>query len=345
MTTTPANPAAAVPAAGGNPLDPTKPWAIINDKLEGFWVGFLAQLPNIIAGLLLLLLVWYGSRWVARAVGAAANRRNRPDLGALLGSLARIMLIILGVLIAATIIFPTVKPGDIFASLGVGTVAIGFAFKDILQNLLAGLLLLIRRPYKRGDQIVVKDYEGTVEHIESRATLIKTYDGRRVIIPNSDVYTSPVVVLTAFETRRDEYDVGIGYGDDIANACQVFQAAVTAVDGVAGDPAVEALPWSLDEIQVTVRVRWWTKSLRTDVVHTRARVIAAIAKAANQNGIDLPFPTQVVLFHDQTEQADGVRGRQREGWPGKSVARPLGRPIAEALEHDGSSDGEAGRTD
>ena len=327
--------AAAPATANGNPLDPTKPWAIINGQLQSAWTGFLAQLPNIIAGLILLLIVWYGSKWVARAVGAAANRRHRPDLGALLGSLARISLIILGVLIAATIIFPTVKPGDIFASLGVGTVAIGFAFKDILQNLLAGLLLLIRRPYKRGDQIVVKDYEGTVEHIESRATLIKTYDGRRVIIPNSDVYTSPVVVLTAFETRRDDYDVGIGYGDDLANACRVFEAAVAGVEGVAADPAVEALPWSLDEIQVTVRVRWWTKSVRTDVVHTRARVIAALFEAAKANGIDLPYPTRVVLFHDQTEEADGHRGRQREGWPGTSTPRPLGRPIAKALEAGG----------
>ena len=330
---------AAATSASGNPLDPTKPMAIITDKLQGFWVGFLAQLPNIIAGLLLLLLVWYGSKWVARAVGAAANRRHRPDLGALLGSLARISLIILGVLVAATIIFPTVKPGDVFASLGVGTVAIGFAFKDILQNLLAGLLLLIRRPYKRGDQIVVKDYEGTVEHIESRATLIKTYDGRRVIIPNSDVYTSPVVVLTAFETRRDDYDLGIGYGDDLAAACRIFEEAVAAVEGVTADPAVEALPWSLDEIQVTVRVRWWTKSLRTDVVHTKARVIAALFEAAKANGIDLPYPTQVLLFHDQTEEADGHRGRQREGWPGKSRPRPIGRPIAKALERDTDADG------
>ena len=331
--------AAAAPAASSTreALSPTKPLTIINAKLEGFWVGFLAQLPNIIAGLLLLLVVWYGSKWVARAVRAGANRRNRPDLGALLGSLARIALIILGVLVAATIIFPTVNPGDVFASLGVGTVAIGFAFKDILQNLLAGLLLLIRRPYKRGDQIVVKDYEGTVEHIESRATLIKTYDGRRVIIPNSDVYTSPVVVLTAFETKRDEYDVGIGYGDDLMAACLVFEQAVAAVDGVVGDPAVEALPWSLDEIQVTVRVRWWTRSVRTDVVHTKARVIAALFKAANENGIDLPFPTRVVLFHDQTEEADGTRGQQREGWPGKSTARPLGRPIAKALGHGGEA--------
>lgn len=314
--------------ADGNPFDPTKPMAIINAKMQGFWEGLIAQTPNIIAGLILLVFVWFASKWVSRGVRAASNRRNRPDLGVLLGSLARGAMIVLGVLIAATIIFPTVNPGDIFASLGIGTVAIGFAFKDILQNLLAGLLLLIRRPYKRGDQIVVKEFEGTVEHIESRATLIKTYDGRRVIIPNADVYTSPVVVLTAFETRRDEYDVGIGYGDDARKACELFREALKNIEGIVHDSEPEAFPWSLDEIQVTVRVRWWTASTRKNVVHTRGRVIQAIFDAAKKNGIDLPFPTQVVLLHNQTEDADGDRQRQREGWPGKSTPRPIAGQLA-----------------
>ena len=124
-------------------------------------------------------------------------------------------------LVACVIVFPSVNPADALATLGIGSVAVGFAFKDILQNLFAGVLLLLRRPFRRGDQIVVKDYEGTVEHIESRATHIKTYDGRRVIIPNSDIYTSPVTVNTAFPIRRDQFDVGIGYGDDVDLATRV----------------------------------------------------------------------------------------------------------------------------
>jgi small-conductance mechanosensitive channel len=208
-----------------------------------------------------------------------------------------------------------VKPATIISSLGIGSVAIGFAFKDILQNLLAGILLLVNRPYRRGDQIVVKDFEGTVEHIQSRATLIKTYDGRRVIIPNSDVYTSPVIVNTAFPLRRDQFDIGIGYGDEPRRAVEVFTAAIAAVDGVETDPAPEVLPWGLDASSVTLRARWWSKSKRTEIIHLRARVILAIWHAASDNAIDLPFPTQQILFHDQTEETDGDRARQREGWP------------------------------
>ena len=301
----------------------TDPVGLISAKVDGFVDGFFYQLPNIIAGLALLVLAWLAGRLAARLTREVAARRGRPDLGVLLGSLVKGILIVVAILMTAAIVFPSVKPADILATLGIGSVAIGFAFRDILQNLLAGILLLIRRPFRRGDQIVVKDYEGTVEHIESRATYIKTYDGRRVIIPNADIYTSPVMVNTAYETRRAEYDVGIGYGDDPAGAADAFVAAIRSVEGVLSDPPPECLPWELAASSVTLKARWWTQSGRADQVHVRARVILAIFEAAKQRGIDLPFPTQVVLFHDQTEETDGDRTRQREGWPaGDDPPRP-----------------------
>ena len=85
--------------------------------------------------------------------------------------------------------------------LGIGSVAIGFAFRDILQNFLAGILLLVTQPFRIGDQIVASNYEGTVEDIQTRATFIRTYDGRHVVVPNADLFTDTVVVNTAFEHR------------------------------------------------------------------------------------------------------------------------------------------------
>ena len=291
------------------------PLELMREKLVSAAQAFFLQLPNIVAGVLLLVVVWYGSKALATLINRISVARGRPDLGSLLGSLARGALIVLAVLMAAAIVFPTVHPGDIFATLGIGSVAIGFAFKDILQNLLAGLLLLIRRPYQRGDQIVVKGYEGTVEQIESRATLLKTYDGLRVIIPNSDVYTSPVVVNTAYEQHRNELMVGIGYGDNPAEAVQFFRDAVVGVEGVSAEPAVEVIPWGLNDSTVDLKVRWWSGSSRLEQVNVKGRVILAVAKAAKDHGVDLPFPTSVVLFHDQTEEVDGDRARQRERWP------------------------------
>ena len=300
-----------------NPID------LITAKLNVAANGFFLQLPNIIGGIVLILVMWFVAKLVARGIRKGFHHRGLVDLGGVLASLVFGLIVAAAVLVASVIVFPSVKPATIISSLGIGSVAIGFAFKDILQNLLAGILLLINRPYRRGDQIVVKDYEGTVEHIQSRATLIKTYDGRRVIIPNSDVYTSPVIVNTAFATRRSQYDVGIGYGDDPAAACDAFVAAVAKVEGVVPEPAPEALPWALADSYVTIRVRWWTDSKRTNVAHTQARVIHALFLAAKEHGIDLPFPTTVMLFHDQSEEVDGDRAQQREGWPaGSNPPRP-----------------------
>ena len=319
-----------------------QPVDLIAAKADAFVQGFFYQLPNIVLGLVLLLLAMLAARLVASGIRRVGRRRGRPDLGVVLGSLAKAVLYVLAVLVAAAIIFPSVKPADILATLGIGSVAIGFAFKDILQNLLAGLLLLIRRPFRQGDQIVVKEFEGTVEHIESRATLIKTYDGRRVIIPNADIYTSPVVVNTAYDLVRDEYDVGIGYGDDPARAAEAFREAIAGVEGVLADPAPEAFPWNLGESTVDVRLWWWTASNRANLVHVRARVIEAVAAKAKELGIDLPFPTQMVLFHDQTEETDGDRTRQREGWPaGDDPPRP--RWKVKAPPRDGEGDRDAKR--
>lgn len=303
-----------------------EPIALIQAKTEAIVQGFFLQLPNVIAALLLLLVAWVAGRLLARAVRGIAIRRSRPDLGALLGSLAKGIFYLIAILAAAAIVFPTVNPGDILAMLGIGSVAIGFAFKDILQNLLAGILLLIRRPYRRGDQIKVDDFEGEVEHIESRATLIRTYDGRRVIIPNSDIYTSPVTVNTAYDIRRDQLDIGIGYGDEPRAARAAFLEAIAKVEGVLAEPAPEVLPWKFNDSTLDLRARWWAASRRADQLDVRAGVLLAIYETAKDKGIDLPFPTQVMLFHDQTEESDGDRTRQREGWPaGDKPPRPRGK--------------------
>jgi Mechanosensitive ion channel/McrBC 5-methylcytosine restriction system component len=121
----------------------------------------------------------------------------------------------LGLLVSLTIVAPSFHTTDLIKILGIGTVAIGFAFRDILQNFLAGILLLLHEPFRIEDEIKVDEFEGTVEAIETRATAIRTFDDKRIVIPNTDLFTKAVTVNTAYAQRRSEYVVGIGYGDDI----------------------------------------------------------------------------------------------------------------------------------
>ena len=112
-----------------------------------------------------------------------------------------------------TIIAPSITSGGLIGDLGVSSVAIGFGFKDIPQNMLAGILIVLRQPFQVGDKIVSGGHAGRVEKIATPATFIKIYDGRRFVIPNGDICTNSVVVITAFEKVQSQYDIGVGCND------------------------------------------------------------------------------------------------------------------------------------
>lgn len=288
---------------------------LIFDKLDSWLDGLFKLLPNIAVALVVAVIFWFIGLGIGKLVNRTADKRGRESLGEVAGSLVRWAIVVVGFMLAVTIIAPTVTPGDLIAGLGVSSVAIGFAFKDILQNMLAGILILLRQPFEVGDQIVSGGHEGTVEKIETRATMIKTYDGRRVVIPNTVIYTDSVVVNTAFETRRSEYDIGIGCNDPWDEARAIIEKACASVEGVVSDPAPETIPMELGDFANVVRLRWWTKSDRASQIHTFGKVLQSVYIALDDEGIDMPYPTQVHLFHDQTEETDGDRKLQREGWP------------------------------
>lgn len=288
----------------------------IIDQFREVLFNFVDILPQLILGLIVLILVFPIARYVQRAVqNLSKTNRISEQAGLAFGRIARYAFIVFGILMVLTIIVPSVNVATLIGSLGVTGVVIGFAFRDILQNFFAGLILLIQEPFSLGDQIVVNSYEGTVKEISLRSTRIHTYDGRDVIIPNADLFTDSVLVNTAHANRRSQYDVGIGYGDDMDTASELMIEAMQGIDGVLSQPAPDVRAWELGDSAIVLRARWWTNSQRGDVVRVQDRVLRAIAAKLTDNGIDMPFPTQVVLFHDQTEETDGNRVEQREGWP------------------------------
>lgn len=307
--------------------------SIVWQQFQEMINGLIILLPNIILGLIVFIIFLFAANSLKKLViWISENRRRHRNLGLVLGRLAQWGIILIGLLVALTIILPGFSPTGLVSALGVTGIAIGFAFKDIFQNFLAGLLILLTEPFQIEDQIVFKEYEGTVEDIQTRATIIKTYDGRRVVIPNAELYTNSVTVNTAFDIRRLQYDIGIGYGDDIEQARALILEATAGVDGVLPEPAPDALVIDLAESTVTIRVRWWIKPpRRMDALSTQDQVLTAIKNKLTENGIDLPFPTRQILFHDQTEETDGDRARQREGWSAGQENVPKSRTIGNEL--------------
>lgn len=303
------------------------------EKIQSMFDSFVLLLPNIVLAAIVFGIFFFIARGVRSLVKRLSRKhRQARNLGLVLGRLSQGVILLLGLFIALSIVIPTFQAGDLVQLLGISGVAIGFAFRDILQNFLAGILILLTEPFQIDDQIVFKDFEGTVEEIQTRATTIRTYDGRRVVIPNSELFTNSVIVNTAFEHRRLEYDVGIGYGDDIDRAKQLILEAVRSVDGVLQSPAPDALVVELADSTVNIRARWWVQPpRRADALDMQDQVLAAIKNKLVVNGIDLPFPTQQILFHDQTEETDGDRARQREGWPAGKSNVPKPRSIGGSL--------------
>ena len=307
----------------------SKSWETVHGMIDAFFV----LLPKLILAIVVFVLFWFVGTIVNRLVGYFSRRYQRArNLSLVLGRIAHAIVIILGLLISLTIVAPTFHTTDLIKVLGIGTVAIGFAFRDILQNFLAGILLLLHEPFRIEDEIKVDDFEGTVEAIETRATVIRTFDARRIVIPNTDLFTKAVTVNTAYQQRRSEYIVGIGYGDDIDAARRLILETVKSVEGVLENPAPEALTVDLADFDVKIRVLYWTQPPRwANLIRVQDSVVKAIKTKLSEAGIDLPYPTSQVLLHDQTEDADGDRRQQREGWPAKPQDRSRPRGVSQVL--------------
>ena len=308
--------------------------SVVWNKFHSMANSFFAMLPDLLLALVVFAIFFFIARTLKRLVRKLTrSHRQARNLGMVLGRLAQGGVILVGLFIALSIVIPSLKASDLVQLLGISGVAIGFAFRDILQNFLAGILILLTEPFQIDDQIVFKDFEGTVEEIQTRATMIKTYDGRRIVIPNAELFSNSVTVNTAFMHRRLQYDIGIGYGDDIATAKQLILEAIHEIEGVLKTPAADAIVVDLADSTVNIRARWWVEPpRRAEVLDLQDLVLTNIKNKLTANGIDMPFPTQQILFHDQTEATDGDRAQQREGWPAGKKDVPKTRTIGGMLK-------------
>ncbi len=187
------------------------------------------------------------------------------------------------------------QPQTVVTGLGLTGLALGFALKDIISNFVSGLLILALRPFELGDQIIVGETEGSVERIELRATQIRTYDGRLVLVPNAEVFTSRVTNNTASPVRRAVVPLFIGYDADLPRAVEAIRKATAAVPSVLPEPPVVVRVAELGQDDLVLEARFWTDSRRSDFTATQGAVRAEILSALRAAGIGLPDPDVRVI--------------------------------------------------
>lgn len=265
------------------------------ETVKGWINDFFIMLPNIGVALIAFIAIAFAGKLIKKAIIRMTENNGRSkNVGIVVGRLAHGGIVILGIFVALMIVVPSVNAGQLVGALGIGSIAIGFAFKDILQNFLAGILILLQQPFKIGDVIVVGSYDGTVENIETRATTIKTFDSRRVVIPNAKMFTESVTVNTAYDKRRMDFDFGIGYGDDITKAKAIILDVMETHEGVLSDPAPDVMTVGLADSSVTLKARWWCAIPQTNLLTVRDDIITTVKNRFDQEGIDIPFPIRTL---------------------------------------------------
>ena len=273
--------------------------ATLQDQLVGMAEALIRALPNIAIALVLLLVTWIVAKFAIRIADRLTGKAEvRPSLKALTQTLVKLAIWLVGLLLALVAVMPGFTPASIIAGLGIGAVAIGFAFQDIFENFLAGVLIMLREKMRIGDVIECEGITGKVERITLRETYVRKLSGEVTLVPNSMLFKNPVEILTDEVQRRHEVVAGVSYDTDLDHAAEVIHKAVEAVEEVDSDKGIDVFAVEFNSSSVDFKVRWWAGSKPRDMWESKDKVIRAIKRALDDAGIEIPFPYVTHTFKE-----------------------------------------------
>ena len=275
---------------------------MVQQSLLDLWESFLARLPFLLAGVVVLILTAVVSK-VAQALFRRmfVSQRLKRGFRDLLLQLVSVSVWVIGTTVAAVIVFPGMTPAKVLAGLGIGSIALGFAFKDIVENFLAGILILWRFPFDPGDYIRCGDVVGKVEEVTIRMTIVRQTDGELVIVPNAQLFKNAVNVLTSGPIRRVTVVCGVAYDEDVDRCRDLIKTAVEACDTVSKDKPVEIFAQEFASSSINFEVTWWCEPTPLQVRVSRDQVVASVKRALDEADVEIPFPYQTLTFKHPLE--------------------------------------------
>ncbi len=332
------------------------------ERLRELGYGFVARLPLFAVGLLIVALSLLLGTRLGRWGGPAWLRFENPFLQALVGRFIQTAVVLAGLLIALDLLEATALVGAVAGTAGLAGLAVGFAFQDIVQNYLSGLLLALRQPFDKNDHVVVESHEGKVVRLTPRETILMTMDGNHVRIPNATVFRSPLLNYSRNPRRRFDFDAGVGPVDDLAVARRVGIEVMEEMEGVLSDPPPEATVVNLGDSWVTVRFMGWVDQREASFGRVRSEAIRLVKRRLEAAGVSLPSPEYIVrmagagslvvsegeeggapeAFVAPEFEAADVRGEQEDVSPDDAVDRQIEEDrVASEEENLLSADGTA----
>lgn len=272
-------------------------------RLEVYYVEFLKAIPRIGLAILILVIGIFIVSWLTSLFQKRVKRKSHdPLMSAFLAKAVKLILIIFVFLFTLQVAGLSSIAGAILATAGASAVVLGFAFKDIAENFLAGIILAFNRPFHVNDTVQIENVFGKVKTMEFRYTKITTFDGRNVYIPNADVLTKPVFNYTEDGFYRADFVVGIAYENDIEKAKEIIILCFDEEEHIVKDE-LHVNFVAEDELSastVNLKVYFWvtTEDFRRGTLQTRGRLIQKVKKKLEENGFNLPANITELKFYD-----------------------------------------------
>lgn len=272
------------------------------DSVRALLDSVLNHLPQLVAAVMVLFLFWVLGRLVKRVFNLASRHSGLDArLRILTGRIIGISAVTVGVFSAFTVLIPSLRFSDIIAGLGFTSFIVGFATRDILNNLLSGVLILWRQPFQIGDYILVKDKQGKVEYIGVRATTMRMDDGERILVPNGDMYSSALVVRNAGDPHRIKVVLTIGYDADLILTKKSVGTVLAGSPDVKENPAPKILVSDLSAEGVRLSVYFWIDSDTAKPLEVFDRVATGLKEALDRADVRL-FPGSTAAAPSPAEE-------------------------------------------
>lgn len=306
------------------------------DSANDALARLLERVPQLILALLVLLFASWISRFVGNRLHLIKVRSQNPYMSGLVRMIVRSAIMLMGVLIALDLIGLTSVVGAVLGSAGVVGLVLGFAFRDIAENYIAGILLSVRRPFEPGEHVMIDNREGKVISVNSRATVLMTMDGNHLQLPNSLVFKSVVLNYSKNPKRRFDFSMLIDGAQSIREAQTLAMEAITQIEGVLNEPAPAWTVVEFGAAGIQLRFYGWVNQRETDLGKVRSEAIRRVKAAFANAGIEAPRSVyHIVTSRQRDAQEIEAMNEPLSNGVDTSVNREIDVQVAEARADDG----------
>lgn len=287
----------------------------VSERIES-WIAYLPVIPvAFVIILIAMMIAWL----VGKLRWPYARFTRNPFLQDIIRKLTQSMVMLAGILLALEILDAMALVGGVLGAAGVAGIAIGFAFKDLIENYIASVLLSLRQPFRPQDHVVIDGHEGLITTMNTRSTVLTTFDGNIVRIPNATVFKTTLVNYTSDSRRRFSFTAGVGYDVNLPQAIEIGVQTMLDTPGVLPEPRPVALVTALGDSSITIQLLGWVDQSVSSFGTVRSNAMQNVKAQFDRFNIDMPEPIYKIRIEGHTQGiAQGDSGHQPE-----TVTKPI----------------------